>query len=129
MSGGHVWQGGMNGRGKGACMVRACMAGVCVTGGCVWQGGMHGRGVCVSGVRVRQGSCMAGGHAWQGGMHGRGTCVVMGGMHGQGVGVTREVCMARGGWGMWGQRGACVTKICLVNAQVVRILLECILVY
>ena len=44
--GGSVWGGGMHGRGRGTCIVGACVAG----------GGMHGkgRGICVVGA------CMAG---------------------------------------------------------------------
>ena len=69
--GGHMWQGGMHGR--GAYVARgACMAGGMHGGGHAWQGGMHGRG-----------------HTWQGGMHGKGgvhgrvVCVVGGGMRGR----------------------------------------------
>ena len=85
-TGGHVWQGGMHGRGivtggvhGGACMAGACMAaggvcawqGVCMGQGHVWQGGMCGRGACMArGVH--------GGHAWQGGVHGRGVCMAGG---------------------------------------------------
>ena len=36
MAGGHVWQEGMYGRGKGVCMVGVCMAGGHVCNGCVW---------------------------------------------------------------------------------------------
>ena len=76
MAGGHAWQGvcmagGMHGRGcawQGVCTA----GGACVAGaGCVWQGGMHGRGYV-----WQQGACMAGDMcgrvcAWQWGMHGR----------------------------------------------------------
>ena len=109
----------------GACMARggghAWLEGVCVTGGHAWQaghawqrGGMHGEG----------------GHAWQrGACMARGACVAKGGMHGK-----RGVCMAIGG--MCGKRGGMCGmhaplpfyEIRLVNARVVRILLECILV-
>ena len=53
-----------------------CDEGACVAGGHVFQGGMHGRGhawqecVCGGGVHGR-GACVAGGHAWQGSMCGR----------------------------------------------------------
>ena len=68
-----------------------------------------GGGACVAG-----GTCMAGGICMAGCMHGRG-CAWQGGMCGRG-GMHR--------------RGACVTGgySRLVNARVVRILLECILV-
>ena len=48
MEGGHTWQGGMCGKGGGACMMR---------GTCMVKGGMCGE----------RGVWMAGGHAWQGG--------------------------------------------------------------
>ena len=65
---GHVWQGGMHGRGacvvggmcdrghtwQGACVVGGCVAGEHAWWRCAWPGGMHCRGVC-----------MAGGHALQ----------------------------------------------------------------
>ena len=53
MARGHVWQGGMSGKGA------------CLAGGHVWQGGMSGKG-----------ACLARGHVWQGGMSGKGACVV-----------------------------------------------------
>ena len=74
---------------------------------------------CWGGICGR-GACMAGGVHAQRGVHGRGACVV-GGMHGRGVYMVGGVCMVRG--------EACVTKIRLVNARAVRILLECILVF
>ena len=61
MAGGHVWQGGVHGK-----------------GGHAWQrGGMHGKwggGVCMvkgGAFMAKGGMCSEGGHAWQrGGMHG-----------------------------------------------------------
>ena len=122
--GGHAWRGG------------ECVA-----------GGMHGSGE----GHVWQGACMAGGmhdrghawgwrHAWQGGMHGRGHAW-------QWEACVAGACMTEGmhgGWGMHGRGHAwqrtCVAggvhathtprhhEIWSVNARVVRILLECILV-
>ena len=71
------------------------MAGwACVAGGHVWQGGMHGRGACMAGRHTWQGGmcgrgCAWRGHAWQGGMHDmghawQGACMV-GGMRGRGA--------------------------------------------
>ena len=39
MAGGHVWHGGVHGRGG------MYGRGACVAGGHAWQGGVHGRGV------------------------------------------------------------------------------------
>ena len=90
------------------------MAGGMCGRGHAWQGGMCGRGHAWQGVCVAGGTCMVGDmhgeHVWQGGMHGRGVCMT-GGMHG-----THATCPS----------GYC--EIRLVNAQAVRILLECILV-
>ena len=132
MTGGHAWQGGMCEVWQGVCMAGGMSGGM--AGGHVWQGacmagGMHGRGyvwqgacvagcVCVGGMCGRggmhgRGVCMAGGYAWQGGMHGGhawGAC--MAGRH-----VWQGVCMAGGAW-----------QERQPLQQVVRILLECILV-
>ena len=122
-------------------------------------GGVHGRGgmwqgeACVAGGHAWQGACMAeGGPAWLGGMCGKGghawqrgacmakgACVAKGGMHGKGGAcMARGACMAKGA--MHGERG-CMAKggmcgmhtplyeIWPVNAWVVCILLECILVF
>ena len=117
-SGGCVWQeGGVHDRGRGRCAWQGGMHG---SGGHGWQGGVHGRGACA-----------AGGHAWQG------ACVV-GGMHGRGHTWQGGACMAggmHGGGHAW--QGVCMAhmpppkhyEIQSVNVRVVRILLECILVF
>ena len=110
---GHAWQGGMCGRG---CTLQGVyIAGVCVAGAHAWQGrhvlqglmhgrgGMCGKGHAWQGACVPVGGCVAGGV--HGGMHGRGH-VWQGGAHGS---------------------GACMKQRWLLK-QVVRILLECILV-
>ena len=70
MAGGHVWQGGMHGR--GVCVVGEGVYGgghtwwgACMAGGACMVGGMHGRGYVM-------GACLAEEHAWQGGVHDRG---------------------------------------------------------
>ena len=107
--------------GKGACRGHA------------WKGGMCGWEVCVAERHTLLGAMHGGGgmcgwgHAWQGGVHGegghawqRGACTA-GGMHGWGVCVVRGPCMV------------CTPppfyEIWPVNAWVVCILLECILVF
>ena len=95
----------------------ACMAGGMYGRGYAWQGYMHGRG-----------ACMVGGLHHRGGMCGRGAACVMGvgvavaGVHSRGV--NQGTCMA----------GACVVEGCTWQErwplqQMVRILLECILVW
>ena len=139
----------------GACMAGVCMAGgMCVVGGHAWQGAcvagdVHGRG------HAYQGLCMAWGCAWWGacmarskcgrGVHGGGMCgircawgacmahpptphqilqvmgvCIAGGMHGRGH-VWQGVCMAC--------PPHCQILRDTVNEWVVRILLECILVF
>ena len=97
------------------CLSFCPLGGACVVGGHVWQGvclagGVCGGGHAWQGRHAWQGACMAEGHAWQGacmagGMHGRGACMVGG-----------HACPPRH------------HEIRSVNARVVRILLECILV-
>ena len=103
---GHAWPGGVCGRGDG---------GHAWWGGHAWLGmhggGVHGRGACVAGGHAwLEGACMAWGHAWQGGMRGQG------GVHGGGC-VT---CMPP---------GQMLRLQHMVNERVIRILLECILVF
>ena len=65
--GGHVWRGGLHGR--GACMVGEgmCMAGgvcgrgACMAGGHVQPWGMRDKGTCMA-----RGVCMVGGFPWRG---------------------------------------------------------------
>ena len=74
--------------------------------------GMHGEGVHgEGGVHGKQGACVMRGCTWQGGMCGRG-CACWG------------ACMAGGVRG----RGACMQERQPLK-RVVRIILECILVY
>ena len=42
----------------------------CVSGGHVWQGAMHGRGVCMAEGMCCKGGCVVGRHACQAGVHG-----------------------------------------------------------
>ena len=81
--------------------------GACMAGG-IHGRGMHGGGVCVVGG-VYGGGMRGGGHVWQGACMARGHAWQRGGMH--------------GGGGVW--------QILrdTVNEQVVRILLECIVVF
>ena len=77
----------------------------CSQGGCAWPGGHAWRGACL------------GGHVWLGGMHGEGGIHGWGGMHGQG-----GVCAMHA-------PPAWYYEIWSVYERVVRILLECILVF
>ena len=73
---------------------------------------MHGGGLCVVGGHARLGGMHGRGHTWRGVCVARGACVA-GGMHG------REGDMRGSGRHAWHT----------VNERVVRILLECILVF
>ena len=68
--------GGMHGRGCGVWQ-GACMVGVCMAEGHVWRGGMHGRGPVWWGHAWPGGMCGRGWQecVWQRGVHGRGVCV------------------------------------------------------
>ena len=100
--------------GEGGYMVKG---GMCGEGGaCMAKGGMHGKG----GYVWQKGACLVKGGAWQ-----RGVCMAKGGMHGEGGHAwQRGACVAKGGvHGMYAPY-----EIWPVNARVVRILLECILI-
>ena len=104
---GHVWQGGMHGRGHVSWGDVHAWQGVCMAGG------VHGRGCALQGACV-MGVCMVGGMCGRG-VHGKG------GVHGRG----------HGGRHTW--HGACVGAGCAWQERrplqrAVRILLECILV-
>ena len=146
--------GGVHGRGACVHGREMCMAiWVCMAGGPAWLGGMCGRGHAWQGVFMARGACMAGGgHAWPGVCMARGTCRVKGGHACMAKGGAWQ---RRGMYDKWGNawqrkgmcgkghvvKGECVVKgeacvVCMppiyeiwpVNAQVVHILLECILV-
>ena len=130
--GGHAWlQGGMCG-----CRRHAWLGGnVWLQGGMHgcggmhgWRGGMHGCGgwawlqgacVVVRGACMVVGACMlVGSHVWL-----QGACMLAGG-----VWLGRGACMVAGGHAWW-QGGMHGIWWDTVNEWVVRILLECILVW
>ena len=120
-------------QGGGGCGMRGWWEACMVAGGDAWRGGacvaegscMVAGGPCMAGGACVAGACMVRrGSAWQGGMHGQwGECMAR-------VCVAGGACVATGcchrghAW----SGGARMMKIQLVNARVVRILLECILV-
>ena len=73
-----MWQGGVHGR-RGVC------GGACVAGGHVWQGGMCGRGACVAGRVHGRGACVGGMCGWGGACVAGETAIVVGGMYPTGM--------------------------------------------